>query len=251
MMTRFISMRILPNHSGTKNRQIFIRRRIISEHTIQFLGKTLRTSDQANQTIDILLHRPEILPTVTFANMWSIVIRTEGLNKISFIITRLHKRSLGIIYILIVLRTFIEFSCNLPFTQLFCHTGNTIVIVSVFQSFRERPVLRVIMIRHIIRYITILFIQSNSAIFIYIGCSYTGCQSFLRIKISYTFQISIHNNRYGMITYHHVRFTSIEVPYRKTSVLFKESKKRLNHIVHTLWLYISVKRMSSTIGIPQ
>ena len=40
----------------------------------------------ANQTIDILLHRPEILPTVTFANMRSIVIRTEGLNKISFII---------------------------------------------------------------------------------------------------------------------------------------------------------------------
>ena len=100
MMARFISMRILPDHSGTENRQIFIRRSIISKHTIQFLGKTLRTSDQTNQTIDILLHRSEILPTVTFANMRSIVIRTEGLNKISFIITRLHKRSLGIIYIL-------------------------------------------------------------------------------------------------------------------------------------------------------
>lgn len=83
--------RVLPDHSGTENRQIFIRRRIISKHTIQFLGKTLRTSDQTNQTIDILLHRPEILPTVTFANMRSIVIRTEGLNKISFIIYRLHE----------------------------------------------------------------------------------------------------------------------------------------------------------------
>ena len=137
MVTRFITMCILPDHSSTENRQIFIRRRIVSEHTIQFLGKTFLASNQTDQSINVLLHRPEILPAITFANMRSIIIRTEVLNEGSFVIPRLHEGCLRIIHILIIPGTLIKFICNLLFTQFLRHTGNAIIIVSVFQGFRK------------------------------------------------------------------------------------------------------------------
>ena len=140
-MARFIAMRILPYHTGTENRKFLIIGRAVCEHTVKLLRKALLPAGQGHQSVNILLHRPEILPTVAFANMRRIIIWRETVYKSSPVITRLHERCLRIIYILIILRTSVEFIRYLPLTQLLGHACYTVIIVSILQGFGERPVL--------------------------------------------------------------------------------------------------------------
>ena len=82
-----------------------------------------------------MLYRPEILPSVAFADVRCIVIGFEILDKDAFVVTWLHERSGGIIDILVVLRTFVKFVSDVLITHLLCHFGNTVIIESIFQSF--------------------------------------------------------------------------------------------------------------------
>ena len=102
-MARLISMRILTDHACTKDRQFLIRFGDIGKHTIQFLGETFLTSYQSDQTVQILRHGPEILPTIALANIFRIIIGAEISGKVSFLITRLHKGSCRIVHIMIIL----------------------------------------------------------------------------------------------------------------------------------------------------
>ena len=249
-MARFIAMRILPYHTGTENRKLLIIGRAVREHTVKLLRKALLPAGQGYQSVNILLHRPEILPTVAFANMRRIIIRRETVYKSSPVITRLHERCLRIIYILIILRTFVEFIRYLPLTQLLGQAGYTVIIVSILQGFGERPVLCIIAIRHVVRHISMLLIKADAPIIIHIGCGHASLQSLLSIKIPYTFQTGIHNDRYGVIAYHHIRFAAIKIPYRQATVLLIKGKEGFHHVVHTRRLYISIKRMRGTVRIP-
>ena len=108
---------------------------MIGEHTVQFFGKPVFTSYKVDQSVYIMLYRPKVLPSVAFANVWCIVIGLEVLDKDAFVVTWLHERSSGVIYILVVLRTFVKFVRNVLFAHLLRHFGNAIVIESVFQCF--------------------------------------------------------------------------------------------------------------------
>ena len=136
-MARLISMRILANHPGAENRQLIICRRIVSKHTVQLLGKPFLTSGQNYQTVNILLHRPEVLPAVALADVRSIVVRREVPDKLSLVITGLHERTYRIVDIPVITGTLIKLVRNLLIAQLLCHTGYTIVIICIFQCFRK------------------------------------------------------------------------------------------------------------------
>ena len=134
-MARFVAMCVLPDHTGTEDRQVFCRFRNIGEHTVQFFGKSVFTSYKVDQSVNVMLNRPKVLPSVAFANVWCIVIGLEVLDKDAFVVTWLHERSSGVINILVVLRTFVKFVRNVLFAHLLRHFGNAIVIESVFQCF--------------------------------------------------------------------------------------------------------------------
>ena len=191
------------------------------------------------------------MPCITFTNVSGIFIRIEIRLEYSLVIDRLHEVSSRVIYIAIVLWTFVELVSQLGLTHLLSHFSNTEVIECIFQSTRQWPVLWIVFIGYIVRDITILLIRTNTTIFINISCSYTSLQCLFCIKITNTFQISIHNYRHRVVTNHHVCFATPEVPHRQTSVLFEECDERLHHIVYTGRLCICKQRMSRTECIPQ
>ena len=132
-MAWFVAMCVLPDHTGTEDRQVFCRFRNVGEHTVQFLSETFLASDQADQTVQILRYRPEILPAITFTDIFGIVVGAEVCSEVPFLVTRLHERSGRIINIPVVLSTFVEFIGDLFLAHLLCHCCNTIIIISIFQ----------------------------------------------------------------------------------------------------------------------
>ena len=134
-MAWLIAMRILSYHARAEDRKFVICCRMIGEHTVQFFGKSVFTSYKVDQSVNVMLNRPKVLPSVAFANVWCIVIGLEVLDKDAFVVTWLHERSSGVINILVVLRTFVKFVRNVLFAHLLRHFGNAIVIESVFQCF--------------------------------------------------------------------------------------------------------------------
>ena len=245
MVTRFVSMGILTNHSGTEDRKIIFCIRRIGKHAIQFLCKTIRTSCQTNKALYVLWNIPKILPSVTFSNMRCILLGIESINKIPFLITGLHKSGFRIIQITVVLRALAECLGNLLFTHLFGHQRNTVIIESIFEGFGNRLTL------FLVGYISVRLIKADTSVIVHIGRCNTGIQRMLCIKIADSFHIRIHNYRHRMVTDHHVCFACKEVPHRQTSVLVVKGKKRFHHIIHPLGLRKCKQRMSRTIGIPQ
>ena len=134
-MARFVSVSILAYHSGTEERKFIVGRRMEGEHAVQLLCKTFFSACQTDQSVYVMLYRPEILPTVTFADMRCISICFKVFLKFSLVITRLHERGCRIVYVTIVLRPLIEFVRNLFLSQFFCHAGNAVIIISVFKCF--------------------------------------------------------------------------------------------------------------------
>ena len=169
----------------------------------------------------------------------------------SFRISRLHKRRSRIIHILIILGTLEEFIGNICLTHLLRHLSYAIIIESIFKGTRERPIFRIVSIYYIVRHISILLIKTDTAILIDIGSLNARFECLLRIKIAYTFQVSINNYRHGMIAYHHIGFASLEVPHRQASVLLIKGDERFYHIIGALRLNICEQRMSGAECIPQ
>ena len=97
MMAGLISVGVLTDHTGAEYRKFVIRRRVISEHAVQFLRETFFTAGQCHEPVDVLLHGPEILPAVAFTDMRDIFIRMEIFYKVPFVISWLHERSSGIV----------------------------------------------------------------------------------------------------------------------------------------------------------
>ena len=250
MMARLISVCILSNHTCTKDRQFVVVRRVILKHAVKLLAKALFSSHQTNKTIHIMLYRPEIMPCIAFTNMWRIFLGMEILDKITFIIFRLHKRSSRIVHIPVILRTGIESIRNVLPSHLGSHFSYTKIIERIFQCSWQRPVLGIIFICDIVRDISLLLIKANASILINIRRSYTSFQCLFGIKITDTLQIRIHNNWHCVVTNHHVCFTSVEVPHWQTAILFVEGDEGFHHVVHTRRLYISIKRMRGTVRIP-
>ena len=102
-MARFVTMRILSDHTCTENWQVFFRIRSIRKHAIQLFRETLLAAQQTDQAVQILRNIPEILPCITFADIFRIIFRIERSYEITLFITRLHKGRFRIIDIAIVL----------------------------------------------------------------------------------------------------------------------------------------------------
>ena len=133
MMARLISVCILSNHTCTKDRQFVVVRRVIRKHAVKLLAKALFSSHQTNKTIHIMLYRPEIMPCIAFTNMRRIFLGMEILDKITFIIFGLHKRSSRIVHIPVILRTGIESIRNVLPSHLGSHFSYTKIIERIFQ----------------------------------------------------------------------------------------------------------------------
>ena len=182
--------------------------------------------------------------------MGCIVIGTERPDKNTLVINGLHKSCSGIEYILVVLRTLVKLFRQFRLSHLARHLCNAIIIKSILQCFGKRPIVGIILIFYIIRNITELLIKPDSPIIVQVGSGNTGLQCFLCIKVTYSFQISIHNDGNSMIANHHISLTTPKVPNRKPAVLVIKSKKRLYHVIGADRLGISKKRMGGTISIP-
>ena len=109
---------------------------MIGEHTVQFLGKSVFAACKVYQSVNIVLYRPEILPSVAFADVWSIVVGFETFDKVPLVITRLHERGFRVIKISIVPGTFVECVRNVLFAHLLSHFGNAVIVEGIFQGFR-------------------------------------------------------------------------------------------------------------------
>ena len=90
-MARFVAVRVLTDHSCAEKWELVIFGRMIGKHTIQLFRKPVFASYEIDQSVNIMLYRPEILPSVAFANMRSIVVCFEIFDKDAFVITRLHE----------------------------------------------------------------------------------------------------------------------------------------------------------------
>ena len=76
-MARLIPVRILSDHSRTEYRKFVLVGGVVCEHAVQLLGEPLFSSRQFNQPVNVMLHRPEILPSVAFADVRSITFRVK------------------------------------------------------------------------------------------------------------------------------------------------------------------------------
>ena len=90
-MAWFITMCVLTYHSGAENRQFILVCRMECEHAVQFLLKAFFSAYKVNQTFNVVLCRPEILPSVTFTDVRSIFICLKVGDEITFIVTWLHE----------------------------------------------------------------------------------------------------------------------------------------------------------------
>ena len=136
-MARLIAVSILPDHSRAEDGKFFVVCRMIGKHAVQFLCKAACASCEINQTVYVMLHGPEVLPAVAFADMRSVFVGFEVFDKVSFIVTRLHERSGRVVNILVVLRTFVEFVRYLFLAHLVRHLSNAVIVKCIFQCFGQ------------------------------------------------------------------------------------------------------------------
>ena len=134
MVTRLVAMCILTNHTGTENRQIFLPYRYIGKHTIQLCRKLVLSACQGNQSLNVVLHRPEIMPGIAFTDVCRIFIGIEVRLEDSPVVYRLHESCSRIEYIPIILRTLEIFIRQFSLAHLLRHFSNTEVIECIFQS---------------------------------------------------------------------------------------------------------------------
>ena len=106
---------------------------MVGEHAVQFFGKSVFTAYKVYQSVNVVLYRPEILPSVAFADVWRIVIGFEVLDKGAFVVTWLHERGGGVVDVLVVLRTFVECLGDVLLAHLLCHFGDAVIVEGIFQ----------------------------------------------------------------------------------------------------------------------
>ena len=251
MVSRLISVCILPYHACAEDGQLALVRRLEREHAVQFLRKAFLSAGQGYQSVDIVLYRPEILPSVAFTDVRRIVFRLEIFDELSGFVFGLHECRGRTVHVPVILRAGVKLFRYIFFPHFVCHDGNAIIVESVFQGLGERPVVPSGGIVQIEGNIPILLVEADAPVVVQIGRRHTCGQGFFSIKIAYTFQVSVGNHGYGMIAYHHVCFASVEIPYGQSSVLLGKSQQRFDHVVHPFRLCQCEERVCGPVGVPQ
>ena len=228
-MARLVAVGVLTYHTRTEERQFGIGSRSIREQAVEFVGKAL-LAYKSLKSLYVVLYRPHIVPAIRLADMRRIIIgRVVGL-KVTLRITRLHECRTRTINVAIVLSTLCKSFSYVLLAQMLCKGSNTSIIVSVFQSARQRPVISQCRLLHIVRHIAKTLVQSYSTIVIKVGSLDTLGKSFTCFNTRNTLQYRLGNDRCSMIAYHHVCLRCPHIPNRQSSVLLAECNKRLPYM---------------------
>ena len=131
VMTRFVTVHILSYHTSTENRQLFIGGNCQSEHRVEFLFKSLNASHCIAQSFDILWHKPTIMPSVAFAEVFTIIFGVKRVDELPFAILRTEESSFFVEEITPVFSAFGKVSLIFFFIQSFGKLCNTPIVVSV------------------------------------------------------------------------------------------------------------------------
>ena len=118
-------------------------------------------------------------------------------------------------------------------SHFFGHFGYAPVVVGVFKSSGQGPVVGIVFVFHIERDISKFLVQSDAPVPVQICRVYACLKSFFCIEVTDSLHVGVHYDWHSMIAYHHVCLASPEIPYRQSSVLFVESKERFHHVVYS------------------
>ena len=139
VVARLIAVRILPHHARRENRQGGGVGALVREHAVEQRGKTLAAA-MLHQSLDVVLHRPEVLSRIAFANIRRVVVGTERADKCTIAAARLHIAGGGIIDVAPIACTFGKLTRLLPRAHLFGQPGDAGIVERIFEGARERPV---------------------------------------------------------------------------------------------------------------
>ena len=131
------------------------------EYRVEHADKHLLTAHQFNQPLYIVEYRPGVVPTISFRKGISPFEGIERSLESSVGVLSAHQFSFRIEQVTIVLAPFlinIQFFCRA--TQLFTHTVDTPVIISIFQC-ACRILVNFHIIRHIAQFV-IIFVSTAS-----------------------------------------------------------------------------------------
>ena len=84
-----------------------------------------------------------------------------------------------------------------------------------------------------------------------VGGSDAGLKRKLRVEVPDALQVSIHDDRDGVVANHHVCLPAIKVPERQGTALLVELEEALDHLVGTFGLRVREERMGSAESVPQ
>ena len=109
MVRRFVAVGILADHACAEDRQRIGRFGVQGEHFVQPFFELLRAAHQPHQPFDVLLHGPQILPTVAFGDVFRIGFRIEIRHPFAVREARLHEARSGLEHVHIVFRAHDKF----------------------------------------------------------------------------------------------------------------------------------------------
>ena len=250
MVARLVAVSVLADHARAEYRQLLVGARHVGEHAVQLLGEALLAAHQGDETVHVLRHVPEILPTVTLADILGIIVGAEVGGELALLVPRLDERGSRVVQVPVVPGALVELLGDVRLPQSLRHAGDAIIVVSVLQRLRHRPALPLLRVA-IRRHVSQALIIANALIILPVGGSHARLQRLLRVEVADALQVSIHDHRHGVIAYHHVRLPAIEVPQGQRPALLVEVEEALHHIVHALRIDVGKQRVVRPEGVPQ
>ena len=137
MMTWLIAMCVLSDQPCYVSLSCF---QFHCKQRIQLVQECFFSTKESNQTRNIMLHMPGILPCISFRIITTCTFRMSYITGIKrrfpypVSITRTHKVSLRIEQVLIIISTFRKVSGIFFFSHTTCHVSCRIIIIYRFQG---------------------------------------------------------------------------------------------------------------------
>ena len=252
VVARFVAVGILPHHTRRENRQGGGVGALVREHAVEQRGKTLAAA-MLHQSLDVVLHRPEILSRIAFANIRRVVVGTERADKCAIAAARLHIAGGGIVDVAPITCTPGKLTRLLHRARPFGQPGDAGIVERIFEGARERPIVVVVRVFHVTRHIAQRALIADAAILILASRGYTEAQGAANVvgRRHDVFEKGIGNDRRSVVANHHVGLAAPQRPDGQPPVLFGKVEQRAHHFCGAFRAEESIERVRGAVGVPK
>lgn len=132
---------MLPSRANARSQRIFYQFEGMNRRAIRFLDRAFLTSSRTSRAIRVLECEPRVLPTVAFASVFNVIIKTRIYDRIPFLIAQLRREDNQVVGVPMILDAFMRFVNSLFLTRLLYRYYGAVVVVDVFRYLKWQPIL--------------------------------------------------------------------------------------------------------------